>query len=115
MDIKFKDKESGLVINNNRVQLIGPIWQVMEHQNRVLVLLDPDCGMRNGFSFDDKGNLLWTIERPEYFDVDGSGYDALRMGSGKFEGNLLAYCRGRPFILDVDTGKVTFIPGDFER
>ena len=116
MKIKYKEDDNKIIINDRIVPLPAPIWQVFEYQNKVIVVLPPSYGMRNVSCYNDKGEILWTLDKPEFFKVDGPpGYNGIASGHGVDEGKVLAICRGRPFYLDVDSGKVIFIPGFLEK
>lgn len=116
MNIEYKKHTLLLIINGKHMSLPGPIWNVFEYQNHALVTLDPAYGMRNMFCYDENGDLLWTIERAEFFKHEGPGYEgAYTEKIDGVENVLMALCRGRPFFLDIDTGKVTFIPGIPDR
>lgn len=116
MNVTYKEDSSKLTINGKNISLPADIWDVFEYQNRVLVTLIPKYGMRNMFCYDENGDLLWTIERAEFFKHEGPGYEgAYTEKIDGVENVLMALCRGRPFFLDIDTGKVTFIPGIPDR
>jgi hypothetical protein len=66
--------------------------------------------------FNSDAELLWTIEFPDYYSYrEPPGYESVVRAGIHRDGELLAYIRGRPFKLDINTGKVTFIPGSFEK
>jgi hypothetical protein len=59
---------------------------------------------------------FWRIEFPDYYDYrEPPGYESVVRAGPDRDGELLAYIRGRPFELDIHTGKVTLIPGFFEK
>lgn len=116
MKIEFENDTRHLRINGRSILLSHPIWQVKEYKDRVIVILHPDSGMDNVLCYDENGTLIWTIEKPAFFKVEGTGYEAVRVeNQGKDNERLFIVCRGRPFYLDIQTGKVEFIPGNFER
>jgi len=112
--IKFKQGDQKIAINNHIVPLPGPIWSVFEYKNYVLVTLEQKFARRNVFCFNEHGEQLWIIEKDDFFKFGDDGYDGVAIREEK-EGQLLAYGRGRPFLLDINTGKVETIPGSFER
>ena len=116
MKIEYKLGERHIKIGNQEILLPAEIRGVVEHKGKVLVLLDSEWGMRNIFGYNEFGKQLWTIERPDFFKVEGSGFFAIDIGD--FRGRkdaVVAICRDRPFYLDIETGKVEFIPGTFEK
>lgn len=117
MIAKYEKGKNKISIGSNIVPLQAPIWSVFEYNSRVLVTLDPKWGSRNIFCYDQTGQLLWTVEKAEYFkNAENHGYSATWIGdSGRLENRLIATMYGRPFFLDIETGKVEFIPGNFEK
>jgi len=115
MKLNFKELDHKIAINEHIVRLPGPLWDVLEYQNRVLVTLRPEFGRRNVFCFNEHGEQLWIIEQDDFFKVENRGYDTCSPGEFQDEGRLLVFGRGRPFYLDIETGKVETIPGIFEK
>ncbi|MFM6929328.1 MAG: hypothetical protein ACKOX6_12750 [Bdellovibrio sp.] len=120
MNIQFKKGEAAFFINNKRIEMPASITNIFEFENVVVVTLDFDWDLQNVFCYDEEGNQLWRIEKPGFFTAGTQGYDFVTMDSGLDEryyikGRILAFNRGRPFELDIKTGKVTTIPGKFEK
>ena len=71
---------SSLDIDGQSVELPWPVLQVMEHKDKIFVLLDPDTyltesgrkkdapALRNLWAFDTTGRKIWEAEFPEASD-----------------------------------------------
>jgi hypothetical protein len=71
---------TNLNINGYSVEMPWPVRQVMEHQDKVFVLLDPDAyltspgyskeepAFRNLWAYDLAGRKIWEAELPEASD-----------------------------------------------
>ncbi|MBS1969903.1 MAG: hypothetical protein JSU04_06325 [Bdellovibrionales bacterium] len=115
MKIEYVEGAKTIKINDREIDLQDKIWSVLEYKNKCIVTLDPDFGRRNVFCFDADGNLLWQIEKAEFFKHGDQGYEGAYIGALEVQGKLMVGSRGRPFYLDINTGKVEFIPGTFEK
>jgi hypothetical protein len=116
MKIKYQNGDRSISINGQNVILPEPIWDVFEVDGRVVVFLDPYSSPRNVLCFNERGEQLWVVQDNGYFTQSGpEWYHALRRYGVHQDGPWEIYCRGRPFLIDLETGHVTFIPGSFER
>lgn len=116
ISVVYKRDDVRISINSKIVVLPYPIQRVYEHEGRLLVLLPPKSSIHNVLCFNADAELLWTIEFPDYYDYrEPPGYESLVRAGPDRDGELLAYIRGRPFELDIHTGKVTLTPGFFEK
>jgi hypothetical protein len=112
ISVHYKENDSRISINSRIVALPGPIREAYEHDRKLLVVLDPKSSIHNVLCFTSEAELLWTIEFPDYYSFNKPpGYESVVRNEPNETGKLLAYIRGRPFYLDIETGKVTFIPG----
>jgi hypothetical protein len=116
ISVHYKENDVRISINSKIIVLPNPIRRVYEHDGRILILFPPNSSIHNVLCFNSDAELLWTIEFPDYYSYrEPPGYEIVCRAGPDETGELLAYIRGRPFKLDINTGKVTFIPGFFEK
>ncbi|MFM6929327.1 MAG: hypothetical protein ACKOX6_12745 [Bdellovibrio sp.] len=120
MNLNYTLDDYFITINSNEIKLPATVNHVFPYGNLVIVTVDFNWDLQNVFCFDESGKQVWRIEKPGFFTAGTQGYDGVAIDSGTdaryyVKGRVLAFNRGRPFELDIYTGRVTTIPGNFER
>jgi hypothetical protein len=108
---KYEIKKNPLKVNNKNIEVNYPVKNHSIHEDKVIVLYDPDYQLKergalgppfpNLECFDINGNYLWTAELP-------SNYARACYNGFKILDSLIEAYSWRDIIcnIDIETGKV---------